>query len=487
MRPVCCESGRAGDTRLQATSRLTPLTPVIVYALFILFAMAITWAIWHRLNQYLYNDAFSPFNLLFYFWVAPFLLSFANLSALQTGTEPNAVGIVVVCTVALALTSLLPAMLISRSASKELRLEPVSRVRPSGPIVFYFITLLAIYFAEFRDQDLPLIAYLIGGASDSNLHTFGKDSKLQIIASGIYSAAICIFYFWLHEKRRLRRVIYLSLCLLVIALGLFKASKSDIYIPILSYGGLLYYFHKTEGRTLPKSYIFVALTFILVVIFVTSIRLEGIGLSGGYAGLIEFKYSEQLGPVVSEITSIIYGYMALGFQNFSNYVNTHSVEVRIGTSLFRPVLSIFMMGSIADANGVPVDEWNVVSDAANTGTFLTPLYIEGGFLFCVLGSVIYGLLVNLAYFCFRSARSVRWMLIYTSLLFPWSCIFFTNAFSALSVLVNLFYAAVLSALFMTGRRQKGITIDLNGLASNQQQASSRERQRNAAHSGPVRG
>lgn len=458
-----------------------------MYALFILFTIVLAWTLWHRLNRHLYNDAFSPFNLLFYFWTAPFLLSFANLSRLQTGIELNAAGIVFASTAVLVVTSLLPAMLTSRSDGRKFRLMAVSRIRPSGPVLFYVIALLAIYFAEFRDRDLPLISYVVGEASDSNLHTFGKDSKLQIIASGIYSAAIFIFYFWLRERRKLRRFFYLSLSLLVIGLGLFKASKSDIYIPILSYSGLLYYHHRTQNRRLPRSYIAVALAFILVVILVTSIRLEGIGLTGGYAGLIEFKYSEQLGPVVSEITSIVYGYMALGFQNFSNYVNSHPMELRLGTSLFRPVLSALMMGSVADANGVPVDEWNVVSDAANTGTFLTPLYIEGGFLFCVLGSGIYGLLVNMTYFYFRSARSVHWMLIYTSLLFPWSWIFFTNAFSALSVLVNVVYVAILSWLFIRNRRRQGLP-DSRGPAHDGRQGPFPERCRSPVQAaGSVRG
>ncbi len=146
--------------------------------------------------------------------------------------------------------------------------------------------------------------------------------------------------------------------------------------------------------------------------------------------------------------------MALGFQNFSNYVNSHSVDLRIGTSLFRPVLSAFMMGSVADARGVPVDQWNVVSGAANTGTFLTPLFIEGGLLFCILGAFIYGSMVNLAYYFFRSTRSVKSMLIYISFIFPWTWLFFTNAFSVLSIFVNVFYVAVLAWLFMKNSRRQ---------------------------------
>ncbi len=451
-----------------------------MYAIFILLVLAATWVLWRSINRHLYNDAFSPFNLLFYFWTAPFILSFSDLSGLQTGMEANAAAIVLASTTILIATSLLPAMLVGRSTLSKFELTKAKslRIRPNGVIAFYCLTLLALYFAEFRDQDLPLIAYLIGGASDSNLHVYGKDSKLQVIAFGIYSAAIFVFYLWLHDKRPLRRALYMSLSLIVIALGLFKASKSDIYIPIISYGALIYYHYRTSNRKLPRSYKLIALAVAAVVISVTSIRLEGIGLTGGYAGLIDFKYSEELGTFISEVSSIVYGYTALGFQNFSNYVHSHSVEFRIGTSLFRPVLSAFMMGSLADSHGVPVDDWNVVSDAANTGTFLTPLYIEGGFLFCMLGSFIYGLLVNLVYFFFRSVRSSQWMLIYTSLLFPWTWLFFTNAFSVLSIFVNVFYVAVLSWLFMANaRRHERTRNELNALPLDRSVVSSKQADR----------
>lgn len=421
-----------------------------MYAVFTLVALAAVWLCWRRLNRSLYSDALSPFNLLFYFWIAPFILSLANLSALQSGIDAKAMAVIVLSTAILGASCLLPAMLGVRPnfAAKMAR---TVRIKPAGILCFYGLSLLALYFAEFSERELPLVAYLLGGASDSNLHTAGKDSKLQVIAYGIHSASIFVFYLWLHEKRRLMRSLYLTLSLTVIAVGLVKASKSDIFIPILSFGGLIYYHYRIRNRSLPMLYKMILLATVIVVISITSIRLEGVGLTGGYTGLIEFRYSDQLGEVPSEIASIVYGYTALGFQNFSNYINSHFAEFRIGTSLFRPILSAFMMGDVASSMSVPVDTWNVVSDAANTGTFLTPLYIEGGLAFCLLGSLVYGLIVNFVYLSFRTSRSVAWIFVYISLLFPWTWLFFTNAFSVLSIYVNLFYVAVLSWLFVSSQ------------------------------------
>ena len=452
-----------------------------MYAILVLLVLIAIGACWHRLNRALYQDAFAPLNLLFYFWTAPFLLSLANLSGLQTGLEANAIAVIVLVTLVLLMTCLLPSICGVRQRPRLLEFQEyrVTVVKPAGIVSFYALTIVALYFAEFSGHDLPLWLYLLGDVSDSNLHVVGKDNKLQVIAFGIHAAAIFTFYLWLNEKRRLRRMGYLILSVLVIAIGLVKASKSDIFIPLLSYGGLVYYHYHNSRlsnretrrvvyQRLPRKYKIIALLTLLLAVSITSIRLQGVGLSGGYASLIEFQYSEELGVIGSELASIVYGYTALGFQNFSNYINTHEVVFRVGTSLFRPVLSAMMLGDYADSIGVPVDSWNVVSAAANTGTFLTPLYIEGGVLFCLLGALVYGCLVNFVYIGFRSGRSATWMFAYISLLFPWTWLFFTNAFSVLSIYVNLFYVGMLGWLFVSEkRRHLGVAVpvvaDLRGI------------------------
>ncbi len=426
-----------------------------MYAIFVLALVIFVGYGWARLNRSLYNDSFSPFNLLFYFWIAPLGMCFAELSNLQSGIEASALLVIVLSTAVLSGVSLVPSLLILRKGAEIFgpNLGRRSKVRPAGVLVFYCVTLTAVYFAEFSNRELPLFLYLLGGVSDSNLHTAGKDSKLQVVAFGVYVAAIFVFHLYLTETRTLHRLFYLTLSMAIVGLGLVKASKSDVYIPILCYCGLIYYQYRRSGRPLPQRYKFFALLTVLAVISITSIRLEGVGLDGGYSGLIDFRYSNQLGVVASEGVSIAYGYTALGFQNFSNFVTTHPAEWRVGTSLFRPVLSAFMMGNVADALGVPVDQWNVVSDAANTGTFLTPLYAEGGLLFCLLGALVYATIVNFTYYHFRSRRSLVSLFMYTSLLFPWTWLFFTNAFSVLSIYVNLFYVAAMSWLFVEKKRR----------------------------------
>ena len=46
----------------------------------------------------------------------------------------------------------------------------------------------------------------------------------------------------------------MMLSLAVIALGFVKTSKSDVYIPILLYGGLVYYHYRIHNWKLPNFY-----------------------------------------------------------------------------------------------------------------------------------------------------------------------------------------------------------------------------------------
>lgn len=404
------------------------------------------WLFWSRANRALFDDALSPFNLLLYFWVLPFVASLAELSGLQTGVGPEAIVVVLASTTILLATCLLPALLMPAWPKPPFRWPSNSftEYRSGAVLTVLAAALVALYFAEFYGRNIPLLAYVLDLPITSNMHTAGKDSKLQIVAFVQYAAALFIGHSWLTERRPGRRRLWKALAASIVLIGLVKTSKSDIYIPILGYAALIYYHNRAHGTRVPRSYKIAAMLLGVLLVSVTAFRLIGIGIVGGYANIIAFKYTQQLGALPSEFISIVYGYMSLGFQNLSNYIESTAVTFRIGTSMFRPLLSMFMMGSIADEMGVPVGKWHVVTSAANTGTYLTPLYIEGGLLFCCLGSLAYGLLVNTVYLQFRSQRTTRGMLMYVSLLFPWTWMFFTNAFSVLSIYANLFVVLLLA-------------------------------------------
>jgi oligosaccharide repeat unit polymerase len=410
-------------------------------ALLVLFICVVLWAAWRRFNGEFLRDAFSPLNLLFYFWILPFLGSYMWLSRLQKSLSIEATLIIVGSTIVLVVTSLVPAFVLQGKALSIRQSRDLTGLRNSRWLVtlMFLVSLLALYFAEFRDQDFPLIRYLTGEAENASLQSFGKDSKLQVLAYGIFVATALGFYCGLYQKNRAAKLMLLSMLLTVVVLALLKASKSDIYHPLLMCAAIYYYRNAAEHRRAPRLSVLWLLLLVSALASVSTLRVEGLGVEGGYASEIQFRYSDQLGPVLGAIVATIYGYVSLGFQNFSNVIARTDDSWRLGTSFFRPLLSAFMQGDAARLLDVPVDRWGVVSDAANVGTYLTGLYIEGHAFVCLAASFVYGLLVNAVYIRFRLKEGGMWMFAYVAFLFPWTWLFFTNAFSVLSTFTNVLY------------------------------------------------
>jgi oligosaccharide repeat unit polymerase len=425
--------------------------------LFVLLPCVLVWWIWSRFNRETLRDWFSPLNLLLYCWVLPFMASFMSLSDLQKGVSVEAFTLLVSCTAVLLLTSLLPVMVVRKWPLVVRNSRDDAALLASTWLIlpFYALTIGALYAAEFYGQDLPLLQYLSGEAANTLLNVYGKDSKLQVLAYGVYVATMLLFFIAMNSRRSFKRRCLLGMVFVVVALGFFKTSKSDVYTPILVCAALYYYHKKARGEGIPKAWAVWLMIALAATASISTVRLEGIGNSGGYADEIEFKYSTELGPVLTPIVATIYGYTSLGFQNFSNVVALDDDKWRLGTSLFRPLLAAFLQGDEARALDIPVQNRGVVSNAANVGTYLTGLYIEGGVTLCLLGSLIYGLLVNAIYTRFRLRQGGMWMFIYVAVLFPWTWIFFTNAFSVLTTYTNLFYIAAFFVM-VRGRRTRAL-------------------------------
>ena len=422
----------------------------------VIIICVIVWLIWNYLNKRYLRDFFSPFNLLLYFWVLPFLSSFMMLSELQDGLSPEATLIIVVSTMILVSISMVPMVLLK---GKPLTIcyanDSLMFIRNGSwlVILFFIVAFIALYWAEFR-EGMPLLKYIASEVSDSAIHLIGKDSKLQVIVTGIFVAGMLSFYLGINSRAWASRILFLGLAIFVLILGGMKASKSDIFIPLLFYSALLYYHFRGKKARISKRLVILMLLVGMSMVLITLFRVSGLGYQGGYARLIEFKYSEEIGFPVNEMIANIYGYMSLGFQNFSNYMKYGDGGFHIGTSLFRPFLSALMQGDAARALAVPYEDLYVVSGAATVGTFLRDLYIEGGVMFCILGSIIYAALVNGLYIKFRKREGGMWMFIYIVFLFPWTWLFFTNAFSVLTIFVNAFYVFAIFSLFVVHKGRK---------------------------------
>lgn len=409
------------------------------------------------LNRLLYRDLCSPLSILSVFWITPWILSYAELSGLQTESSGAGSAITLVCTLVLFATCLLPSLFNNSRSLPALLDQKLSQVDASfsrliGAAIFFILSVIFLEF--FRESPPPLLEFLNKSVTDPYGYLAGKDSRWQVVAFGIHAISLFIFPLFLISCSLVKRAALFIIILAIFLLGVFKASKSDIYIPLLSFGVTFYYCRiarepiKTKQEQ-PKyssnfTYVILGCAGAILLPWITAIRLSGLDSTLSYASLIEFDSFEWMSDSARELAAIIYGYTALGFENFRIFVDTYTGGYRFGTSFFRPLFSALMQGALVDDRMPSPKELNYISEAANTGTFLRALYIEGGIPFCLLGSLTYGALINIAYIRFRSNGSLVTMAIYISLLYPWSWIFFTNAFSVLTIYTNLFWILLLS-------------------------------------------
>jgi oligosaccharide repeat unit polymerase len=299
----------------------------------------------------------------------------------------------------------------------------------------------AVYYAEFR-EGIPFLEYLFRSASEADLHRFGKGSRWQLLGHGIFVAGLLLFYHGLVAHERRARVLLITLSSLPVVYGLLKASKSDIFLPLLEYLAIYYYFKRSSAGSWRVAPVVASVVIaVATMMLLSTLRLWGISATGtlSYAEVTGFDLAQQLPFPINEILATLYGYSALNFQNLSNYMHDAPETFRLGTSMFRPFLSILAQGDIADAMIPDRAQWHYVSEAATVGTFLRDLYMEGGTMNCLLGAGIYALLVNFIYLRFRLKGSVVWLFVYVVFLFPWAWIFFQNAFAVLQFYVDAFY------------------------------------------------
>ena len=427
--------------------------------MFLLFTILVVSFIWSRTNTYYFKDNLSPFNVLFFIWVLPFISQFYELSSLQNGIGIIPMIILLLTTSVMVFTLLTypstnPIETFSSPSLKGVWCRQ-TRVTFDRLLWFSFIlsgvALSAKIYAEFSNG-IPLFIYIESIDSSAMLHRTGKDSKLQILAQSLSIGGMLGWYCWLKVSNRIIfRVTALLIALIPLIVGVLKVSKSDIIEPLFLYV-LIYYY--TQSKPLRISYIkiiFSAFAILFIIFWLTEIRLIGQGSLTSYADAIEFKTGMH--PLLRDIFALPYGYMAINFENFSRYVEMSNYDLRLGTSMFRPFFSIFMQGHIPDEllHGVDLHE---IIPAANAGTFLRDLYIEGGVLLCLIGAFWNTFLIQWVYSRFRERQDDISMVIYVVLLFPWATIFFTNAFSVLTIYTNLFLAAAILFISRTHENKK---------------------------------
>lgn len=410
-------------------------------------AMIVVTYLWVRFNRATLDDAFSPLSLLLPFWILPYLGSLLKLSEFQRGLSLEGHVLVVCATMGMVLPSLGAAYLLRRAPLS----SPLERFTASSlqytvgcglVLAFLLVTVTAEWFAVFAGRPIPLAEYAAGGASSAELHQAGMRSRLQILGHAMHLAGAMAFYLGL-TGRDVRRVVFLSLAAVPPALGILRAFKSDVFLSLIYYAAVFYYYRRSRNLLWPRMRTAVlAIALVAGLALITTVRTIGVENPALYSQLIAFKYANWPFPL-NEIFGVVYGYMSLTFENFGRYIQYGHHDLRLGTSMFRPLFSVFMQGRIPDTMLAGIN-WHSVAPFANAPNGLTDLYGEGGPLLCIVGPLVYGVLVNSIYLRFRRSGSIAWLFVYINFLLPWVWMFFHNAFSLLNYYVHPFYVVTLA-------------------------------------------
>ncbi len=419
----------------------------------VISVLVLVWLLWRALNSACLQDAFSPFNMLFYFWVAPLIASFLHWSGLQNGLSAKATVLITVATAILVGGCILPMFLLrGQDLPASLRRYGQSWESTLSArmfiLLFFMVTCTATIAAEFS-RGIPLAEYAATIATSSNLHRFGKDSRLQILAGGLGVAGLLSFYVALTARNRPTKWFFYTIAAIPPLLGVLKTSKSDVFDAFFYYGVLYYYYLRRRHRRFPvKKLAICALIALVMFAGITILRLSGDSRNPTltYSRLIDFRYQDRIPWPAGEVVAMPYGYMALNFENFSRFVSSSSGRLHPGTSMLRPFLSALMQGRIARSMVQTYEaNYNELSGAANMGTYLRDLYFEGGGWFCIAGTVLYTALINFVYIRFRRRQSTLWMCIYINFLFAWIWIGFNNFFAVLTVYANAAFIVMVIA------------------------------------------
>jgi len=416
---------------------------------------------WTHLNRRLYGDSASPFNLLCWFWLLPLLSRALNLSDLERPWSAGAVAAVSLVTFILVATSLVPTILVPELPALRSRrmvyLRAVATV--SQPVfsllmgVVYGTMLAGTIYVEFvtNPGGLLLVQGLMGSLDTQDaFYNWGKTQGRRPLFTVIltYSALLpllaAVYYVrYRADQRKWWKVIFFAAAVLPLLLGLLKLSKYDTMVGLLPLLLVSYYantFMPETGRE-PRTWtrkMFFAILIVLVVgamFYSTAAFRVGEELSGTSPILdwSEFKLREV--NILNVLAAYIYSYTAFNFENFSRFYEVYSGELNLGTSFFRPFLSLFMQGSVADQMLEKID-FNTITVGLIAGTFMSETYAEMGWLGLILPPAVYGILVNVLYLRFRLNPSMLNFLLYANFAFCWFFLFFANAFATLIFYTN---------------------------------------------------
>ena len=326
---------------------------------------------WLLVNRWVFRDFMSPFNLLLPAWIFPLLLKTLHLSSKEQPWNSKTVLLIAWVTFALAAVSLTFGLLINpRTSPRQVELfegaKSIARQNLfQGLTLFsFFVGIVSYFYFEFVTNPIgiPMLSYLRNPNIDRDpLWQWGKDIRLWPLPALALVNVPVLYFISLCDRNRLKRVFYLCLALIYPLAAIAKMSRMDTLTAAVSRVLVRYYFKKyqPEGdsgaanrpsflkRSAYRAVVVLVVAGAIVASSTAFSLIRGNRTMGALAGKlgITLDLQEPTRSVVVEA----YGYLALPFENLSNFLNDYPGGWHPGVGVLRPAYSVLQLGTIPRA------------------------------------------------------------------------------------------------------------------------------------------
>ena len=229
-------------------------------------------------------------------------------------------------------------------------------------------------------------------------------------------------------------------------MAVLKLTRSDLFASAVAVGAVALFFRRfhddpSGSRQVVK---FAALSVVVLVGFYIMMGIRIADVGEVYSGLTGFRAPG--GGTLHGLSSVVYGYTALPFDNLNRFLSAHDGSCHPGLSVLRPFLSMAGLGNFADRLNAQVEYPPYVSIAAENDTFLTIVYAELGVVGIAVVPIAYAALVSILYVRMRLRPTFGSVLLYINFIYPWLWLFFNNGFGVLSIYLNAAVVVFLALL-----------------------------------------
>jgi hypothetical protein len=424
---------------------------------------------WLLLNRWAFRDLMSPFNLLLPAWILPLLLKALHLSSKEQPWSSRTVIVLAWVTFALAAVSLFSGFLIRpRERSRQAAVFEGARGIASQRLfqqltLFWSLLGIAAYFYfEFVTNPIgiPILSYLKDPyISREPLWQWGKDIRLWPLPAMAMANVPVLYFISLCETGRLKRALFLSLALIYPLAALAKMSRVDAVTAVMSMVLVRYYFRMYGGKTASsaprrpslarRTAYRAALALIIAGAIIGSATtfslIRGNRTMGDLSGRlgITLDLPEPARSVVVEV----YGYLALPFENLSNFLNDYPGGWHPGVGVLRPAYSVLQLGQI------PRDELDAIDFPLlvlpiNTEPFIAVVYAESGWLGVLVAPILYAAMVNLIYYRFRERPTFVATMTYVATPISWLWMAMNAEFTDVRYYFYLIYPSFLFVQYL---------------------------------------